>query len=32
VRAFTSAMDPGANMLFEIFVFESESNGAQAGD
>jgi uncharacterized protein YbcI len=24
VRAFTSAMDPTANMLFEIFVFESE--------
>jgi uncharacterized protein YbcI len=25
VRAFTSAMDPTANMLFEIFVFEDEA-------
>lgn len=24
VRAFTSAVDPTANMLFEIFVFENE--------
>jgi uncharacterized protein YbcI len=32
VRAFTSAMDPTANMLFEIFVFESVGEGTQAGD
>jgi uncharacterized protein YbcI len=27
VRAFTSSVDPTANMLFEIFVFESEADG-----
>lgn len=32
VRAFTSAMDPGANMLFEIFVFESDSGDVLADD
>jgi uncharacterized protein YbcI len=32
VRAFTSAMDPTANMLFEIFVFESESDAAETSD
>jgi uncharacterized protein YbcI len=31
VRAFTSAMDPTANMLFEIFVFESETDETEAG-
>jgi uncharacterized protein YbcI len=32
VRAFTSAMDPTANMLFEIFVFESEADTAEPSD
>jgi uncharacterized protein YbcI len=32
VRAFTSAMDPTANMLFEIFVFESEQKAAEPSD
>jgi uncharacterized protein YbcI len=32
VRAFTSAMDPTANMLFEIFVFESEPDAAETSD
>jgi uncharacterized protein YbcI len=31
VRAFASAVDPGANMLFETFVFESDDD-AQADD
>jgi uncharacterized protein YbcI len=30
VRAFTSAMDPTANMLFEIFVFESDGAETEA--
>jgi uncharacterized protein YbcI len=30
VRAFSSAMDPTANMLFEIFVFESETDATKA--
>jgi uncharacterized protein YbcI len=32
VRAFTSAMDPTANMLFEIFVFESEPDAGETSD
>jgi uncharacterized protein YbcI len=30
VRAFSSAMDPTANMMFEIFVFESETDATKA--
>jgi len=30
VRAFTSSVDPTANMLFEIFVFESDADDSEA--